>query len=203
MKRRVRAVIAALIFFSVSCGAETIFQEGDIIFQTSKSAQSKAIRLATKSKYSHMGILFMKDGALCVLEAVEPVKYTPLSEWLERGEGGHYAVMRLAGAGGAINENSIKKLRQTGEGFLGRHYDPYFEWSDERIYCSELVWKIYQRALGIEIGSLAPLGSFDLSSREVQAKIKERYGNKLPLKEKAISPAAMFASPKLVKVVEK
>lgn len=33
------------------------YKNGDIIFQTSKSNQSKAIQLATDSKYSHMGII--------------------------------------------------------------------------------------------------------------------------------------------------
>src|SRR5437867_163185 len=26
-------------------------------------------------------------------------------------------------------------------------YDLTFEWSDDKIYCSELVWKVYERAL--------------------------------------------------------
>lgn len=33
-------------------------QNGDIIFQTSTSGQSKAIQIATGSKYSHMGIIY-------------------------------------------------------------------------------------------------------------------------------------------------
>ena len=33
------------------------FRSGDIIFQTSKSSQSKAIQIATNSKYSHMRII--------------------------------------------------------------------------------------------------------------------------------------------------
>src|SRR5690606_5876902 len=39
-----------------------IIQNGDIIFQTSKSSQSQAIQLATKSKYSHMGIIYESEG---------------------------------------------------------------------------------------------------------------------------------------------
>ncbi len=35
------------------------FQNGDIIFQESKSSQSKAIQLATNSRYSHMGIIYI------------------------------------------------------------------------------------------------------------------------------------------------
>ena len=38
--------------------ASFIIKEGDIIFQTSTSSQSKAIQLATHSKYSHVGIIF-------------------------------------------------------------------------------------------------------------------------------------------------
>jgi hypothetical protein len=44
---------------------------------------------------------------------------------------------------------SILKLRQTAEGFLGRLYDLTCDWSDDRMYCSELVWKSYDSALGI------------------------------------------------------
>ena len=43
---------------------------------------------------------------------------------------------------------------EVGRQLEGKHYDFWFEWSDERIYCSELVWKIYRRGLGIELGEL-------------------------------------------------
>ncbi len=41
--------------------AQGDLKDGDLIFQTSMSAQSKAIQLATKSKYSHCGLIY-KDG---------------------------------------------------------------------------------------------------------------------------------------------
>ena len=70
-------------------------QSGDIIFQTSTSNQSKAIQLATNSKYSHMGIIYENDGAYFVYEAVQPVKLTPLQTWIQRGKNGHYVIKRL------------------------------------------------------------------------------------------------------------
>jgi hypothetical protein len=90
-----------------------------------------------------------------------------------------------------------------GERFKGKDYDIYFEWSDDKIYCSELVWKIYKEALGIEIGALQELREFDLSDNIVKSKMRERYGDKIPFDEKVISPGAMFDSEKLVTVVEK
>jgi hypothetical protein len=75
-----------------------------------------------------------------------------------------------------------------------------FEWSDDRIYCSELVWKIYQRGAGIEIGALQTMKDFDLTSPAVAAKLRERFGDTVPLNETVISPAAMFDSPLLTTV---
>ena len=46
-------------------------RDGDVIFQTSRSSQSQAIQLATKSPYSHMGIVYVGEGAeALVFEAV-------------------------------------------------------------------------------------------------------------------------------------
>jgi len=80
---------------------------------------------------------------------------------------------------------------------LGRPYDLTFDWSDDRMYCSELVYKIYDRALGIKIGELQRVRNFDLTDAAVQAKMRERYGDAVPLDAPVISPAAMGQSPLL------
>jgi len=178
-------------------------QNGDIIFQTSKSSQSKAIQLATNSKYSHMGIIYENDGQYFVYEAVQPVKLTPLKEWVNRGENGHYVIKRLENADQVLTSSILNKMKNIGEQFKGKPYDIYFEWSDDKIYCSELVWKIYKQALDIEIGQLENLSDFDLSNEIVQTKMKERYGDNIPMNEKVISPAAMFNSDKLITIEEK
>ena len=58
--------------------------------------------------------------------------------------------------------------------FQGKPYDLSFEWSDDRIYCSELAWKIYDRGLGLRVGRLQKLRDFDLSDPAVRQKMKER-----------------------------
>ena len=175
-------------------------KDGDLIFQTSRSRQSKAIQLATNSQYSHCGIVFKEGNSFYVFEAVQPVKRTPLAEWIARGEKGEFVVKRLKNAEQTLTPDVIQKMKEIGKGFYGKNYDSAFEWSDEKIYCSELIWKIYKRATGIEIGNLEKLGDFDLSSKVVKQKIKERYGEKIPLEELVISPASLFESDKLVTV---
>jgi hypothetical protein len=181
----------------------TSLRNGDIIFQTSTSSQSRAIQLATHSEYSHMGIIYEKDGEFVVLEAVQPVKTTPIKEWMNRGRNGHYVVKRLKNADLVLAPETLAKMKQVGEQFLGKPYDIYFEWSDEKIYCSELVWKIYKHGANIEIGQLESLSDFDLTSEIVVTKMRERYGDHIPMNEKVISPAEMFNSDKLILVEEK
>ena len=175
-------------------------RDGDLIFQTSLSGQSKAIQLATKSKYSHCGIIYREDDAYYVFEAVQPVKTTPLDAWIARGEDGHYVIKRLKNADKILTMEVVKKMKQEGAKFLGKNYDLTFEWSDDKIYCSELIWKIYQRAAGIEIGKLEKLGNFDLTNEMVTEKMRERYGDKIPLEEIVISPSAIFDSELLITV---
>ncbi|MCC3158283.1 YiiX family permuted papain-like enzyme [Hymenobacter sp. 15J16-1T3B] len=176
---------------------------GDLIFHTSQSAQSRAIQLATHSPYSHCGLLFRQGGEWQVLEAVQPVGITPLEKWIVRGQGGHFVVKRLRDAEQVLTPPTLRRLLRAGHRYRGRPYDLYFGWSDERIYCSELLWKVYQEATGRQIGRLQQLREFDLTHPAVQQKMRERYGRKLPLDEPVISPARMFSSPELVTVVQK
>ena len=155
--------------------------EGDILFQISTSGQGKAIQLATNSPYSHCGILFRDNNEWMVFEGVQPVKKTKLSDWINRGEGHHYVSKRHKDAASLLTKAVKDKMKEEAKKLVGKNYDLTFEWNDDRIYCSELVYKIYQRGAGIAVGKLQKLREFDLSSPLVKAKLVERYGTKIPL----------------------
>jgi hypothetical protein len=193
---------AVLTFACANTPLENRLRDGDIIFHESRSSQSQAIQLATKSRYSHMGILYRERNQWFVYEAVQPVKSTPLDEWIKRGKNGHFVVKRVRDAN-LLNPTRRARLRAVGERYRGKNYDLYFEWTDSRIYCSELVWKIYKHGIGIEIGQLQKLREFDLSHPTVRAKMRERYGDRIPLHAPVISPAAMFDSKLLIEVVRR
>lgn len=180
-----------LIFLLPRFAAAANLRDGDIIFHTSRSTQSEAIQRATHSPYSHVGLVFHRDGKPYVLEAVATVRYTPLAQWTARGAGGNFVVRRLKDD---LTGAQSSKLRAAAEKYSARPYDLYFEWSDARIYCSELVWKAYHEALGLEIGKRQQLRDFHLDDPVVKAKMRERYGEHVPLDEPVISPGAQFAS---------
>jgi uncharacterized protein YycO len=176
------------------------FREGDILFQVSTSGQGKAIQLATNSPYSHCGILFKDNNEWMVFEGVQPVKKTPLTEWIKRGQNNIVVSKRLKNADHILTPSVKNRMKMEANKFIGKNYDLTFEWDDERIYCSELVYKIYKLGAGIEVGKLQKLSEFDLSNPIVKAKLVERYGTKIPLDEPVISPGAIFTDTNLMEV---
>jgi len=181
---------------------EVEIKDGDIIFQTSKSEQSRPIQIATKSIYSHCGIIYKKGNDLYVYEAVGPVKLTPLKQWIARGKNNSYVIKRLKNGEKLISPDVLSKMKKVGDQLKGKPYDTTFEWTDNKIYCSELVWKIYKRGAGIEIGKLQRLKEFDLSDASVKAIMKKRYRGKIPAEEIVISPGSLFDSEMLETVIE-
>ncbi len=150
-----------------------------------------------------MGVIFYRRGKPFVFEAISTVQYTPLGRWIARGSGQHFVVKRLRHASGILTPLAIHSLQEAARQFEGRPYDSTFEWSDTRIYCSELVWKLYDRALHIHIGELQRIKDFNLTDPAVRAKLRERYGEHIPAEEPVISPAAMFDSPLLITAAER
>ncbi|WP_423784000.1 YiiX family permuted papain-like enzyme [Gilliamella apis] len=192
--------IFSLLFASYTAIANYQPHDGDVIFQSSQSNQSKAIEQATNSPYSHVGIIFIKNGKPYVFEAASKVIYTPLDKWINRGKNKTYVIKRLKNH--PLSQQEITSLKQVAHKFENKPYDIWFGWDDKYIYCSELVWKIYNKALNLKIGKLQTIKDFNLTSPAVKQKLKQRYGDKIPYQETVISPVAMFNSP-LLSTVDK
>jgi hypothetical protein len=135
-----------------------------------------------------------------VFHAVNPVSITPLKEWIGQGEGGHSVIKRPKKIFGQAD---LTALDAAIERMNGKPYDKYFGWGDDKIYCSELVWKTYKEVLIFELCKLRKLKDFDLSSPLVRKMMKERYGNKVPLNEPVVAPSDIFESKELTLVEEK
>jgi hypothetical protein len=175
------------------------FQEGDLLFQSLNTSQSLALKLATGSDYTHCGIVFISEGRVFVYEALVQMTMTPVEEWLDRSP--EVLWLRLKDPK-VLTAQVISKMKKAGEDLKDRTYDTLFQWSDEKIYCSELVYKIYQRGADLELVPLKTFGDYNLGSEAVRDLIEKRYGGELPLAEKAVAPADLLESP-LLQVVDR
>jgi len=198
MKNLIVSLFIGFIFVSFNCKEndtkEVIFQNGDIIFQSSQSKQCEAVKIVTNSRFSHCGIIFIENGKTYVYEAVQPVKMTLLEDWINQGKGAKYAVKRLKNSDKILTKEVLQKMKTYAKSMNNKDYDLYFEWSDEKIYCSELVWKIYKKGANIELCSTKKLKDFNLDNPIVKNIMKERYGNKIPYNEAVVAPSQLYES---------
>lgn len=181
-------------------------KNGDIIFQESQSSQSKAISEGTKSPITHMGMIYIQDNKTYVYEAVSPltkaVGLTPYKSWVNRGRGGRVWVKRLDADVKTLDAKTLKKMKRVGRRYEGKRYDTLFQWNDQRIYCSELVFDIYDKAVGIQLGRVQKVRDLNLKPKSVQQLIKRRLGKRLNLNEKIITPVSIFNDNRLRTIIE-
>jgi hypothetical protein len=215
MKNKRRLTIAALLLLSagaslISCASNNNVNErgagpasagelrdGDLVFQDSGSAQSKAIKALTKSDFCHVGIYFNEGGQGFVYEAHSKVEKTKYGSWINR-KGGLGAAMRLKKYRDGLPTDKAAALKRAIP--LGAPYDSLFLWNDTKIYCSELAYDAYNRALGEKIGTVQKFRDFDQQSTAFK-ELAARFGSQpVPMEEPVITPEAMYRSPLLQKV---
>jgi Permuted papain-like amidase enzyme, YaeF/YiiX, C92 family len=200
----------------------TNFKNGDILFIRSTSVQSKALEEVTRSKWTHVGIVFRikstqgvptlvpsnsKEGLWVVYEAGPRVRFTPVERFVA---GRAFATLRLKEG---LVPPQEKLLFTAAVSRIGNPYDIYFLLSrdgqnkDDLEYCSELVWYVYQKALGINLGFQVKIGSQKLDGPEAEKLMKERFNRAdAPLtvgkwkEQYVIPPESQFVSPLLKRV---
>lgn len=193
MRKIISIFLSALFLFGCNAQNTSEVKDGDIIFIQNPSGQGKAIQLATKSKYTHVGVIFFENGKPMVYHAVQPVSVNSLEEFKDMSSDGKFEIKRLKDQT-VLSKDAVAGMLKEAKSLIGINYDIYFAWDDKELYCSEFVWKIFKKFTKLEIGALRPLKDFNLEAPQVKEIMKRRYGNKIPYDEKMISPGDMYES---------
>ncbi len=206
MNRRFSATAAGLVLALVSASADLRGdvrqgyepRVGDLIFQSLPHGPlTDAIEGATKSPFSHVGIVTRVDDRWMVLEAVGPVVRTGLDEYLRRGRGGGFAVYRFA----SRYDDKLDAVIAAGAKQLGKPYDFHYDFDDANLYCSELIYKAFQSVTGEELGTVRKLGDLDWRPYEQLIRTIELGG--LPLERRMITPRDLSEAKQLKEVLRK
>jgi uncharacterized protein YycO len=202
MEKRISFLFIIIIILSTPhCNQENILQNGDIVFQDLNSEYGKAIKIATHSEYDHVGIIYIEKNKIYVFEAIGPVKLTPFNEWMKRNKNTSYVVKRLKNSKDYLTPDVLITMKNVGTCFDGRPYDIYYAWSDDSLYCSELVWKIYKRGAGIELCKPRKLKDYNINDPYVKKYLEKKYGRNIPLEEYMVAPQDIFNSQKLTTII--
>jgi hypothetical protein len=132
-------------------------QEGDVIFQSLPfSRLVNAIEGATRSPYSHCGIVAKENDRWVVHEAFGAVGATPLRTFLKRGRNEAFDVYRWR----PEFQRHVPQVLAEVRNYRGRPYDERYRLDDKAaaIYCSELIYLAYRAASHEPPGKLVTLG---------------------------------------------
>ena len=178
---------------SAALHAEVYFpQEGDLVFQSLPHNEViDAIEGCSGSPFSHCGIVVKSGRDWWVLEAIGPVKHSPLTGWVAQGRERKFAVFRLK----AEHRPKVPAMIAEARKFLGRPYDIQYDLDDAKIYCSELIYKGWLASTGEKMGRLVKLG--DLNWKPHEPVIRAIAGG-LPLDREMITPRDLAAAPQLI-----
>jgi uncharacterized protein YycO len=195
-------------------------KSGDILFIRSNSgARADSIEAITEAPLTHCGIVIKQGKSTIVYEGVgHPGDYKDVEKWQRDESTGK-------GTPPPVPLHSIYVRRYTGslEGkldALGKRakelhdtpYDNAFAWNNhagsgkEYIYCSELIWKAFHDAVGVDLGDPHPLKDYleggPAKKAKAEAAFKMYLGEHYNLEEKVISPTDVFKSNKLTPVTD-
>lgn len=168
---------------------------GDFLFQSLPHGPLiDAIEGSSGSPFSHCGIVKRSGEKWCVIEAIGPVKETPLSEWIAQGRDDAFVACRLR----PPLAEKIPAIIAAAEKYEGRPYDIHYELDDAKIYCSELLWKATRDATGVKLGKIQKLGELKWQPYEEVIRYIEKGA--LPLEREMITPRSVSEDPRLEEI---
>jgi Permuted papain-like amidase enzyme, YaeF/YiiX, C92 family len=174
--RRSWILLAVLMIFVFGTGMDTVdnrviydqqvdwmlkhvrFKTGDLIFRRGKSFASQAVLLTDQnSRYSHVGIISLINGRPFVIHSVpfekghgnDEIKCEKLESFVSFEKASRAAVYRVQGVSNAGLTNAVKWARKAFD-MRVKFDEEYNLISDDKLYCTELIWKCY-RAAGIDL----------------------------------------------------
>lgn len=216
-------------------------EDGDIVFIESNSDNAEAIKALTKSTLTHCGIVFREGEGLDGLKVYEGAgrgEYLTIRTWQvreskDKNKPSAIYVRRLKNRAVRLTP-VIEGLKTAAKALHETKYDKGFAWKNtytengttkEYVYCSELVWKAYDRATKekIHLGSLHRIDKYITDAKpeekeSVKAILKAKLNNDIsrPYRkspahpngedykpdELAISPQEVFESDELEPVTD-
>lgn len=173
--------LAIFLIFLFSFNASSIelskLKVGDIILQPLNCWSCSLIEAQTESEFSHIGLVSrIDDSKVYIAEAFMSVREVSFKEFNTKTERGiKLKVLRPK----YVNPELENVFRDS---FEGLDYDSGFLWDDSEIYCSELLYKLFNN-LNMDVPALLPM-KFD-----VNAHYWDRYfRGKTPRGDLGVSP---------------
>lgn len=155
-------------------------QEGDVVFIESQSSQSPYIKVGTMSKWTHCGVVVNTPEGLKILEASKTVRLTPFAKFIGSAKNDNWVVKRP--------DQKLEKSISYSK-YLGMPYDLEFKFNNGKMYCSELVWLVYQDQ-GVELCEPRKVSSFICTRIPKVKKLMQKRN--ISMEQTAVAPVDLY-----------
>jgi uncharacterized protein YycO len=156
-------IIITLFFNTLTTSAQdlkTKLKEGDLVFQDLDCGPlCDAIETVTEGyqqrDFSHVAIIIKENNRLRAIEAIgTEVRTISIDSLFQRTPNANkYLVMRLNDEYQPYCSGISKKALQ----YVGKKYDDRFIMNNDSLYCSELVFEVYNSAIKTQLFDLQPM----------------------------------------------
>src|SRR5262245_45608231 len=123
-------------------------QIGDIVFIRVANFLYRRVADATQSWTSHVGLLHRRenDDWIVAESAVPSSRYSTLSRFLARSEGGRCSIKRVIRP---LDEMAQRKIQAQADRRMGQLYHLGFDFDSRLQFCSKFVHEVYRDAMGV------------------------------------------------------
>lgn len=156
-------IFIILFFNALTTNAQQItskLKEGDLVFQDLDcGALCDAIEAVTEGyqrrDFSHVAIIIKENSRLRAIEAIgTEVRTISIDSLFQRAPNANkYLVMRLNEEYQSYCSGISKKALQ----YVGKKYDDRFIMNNDSLYCSELVYEVYNSTIKSQLFDLQPM----------------------------------------------
>lgn len=150
-------ILASFLFLSSSFASVSL-KVGDVLLQPLECWSCRLIEAEEETIYSHVGVVIQAIPEVVVAEAYGKVHAKTLDKFLEKTEKGQKVLVirhRENKVVYQLQNSEFKKVFE--EKFNNLKYDHFFLWDNvdengnEKLYCSELVAKLYKLELNLDL----------------------------------------------------
>jgi len=205
MKIKYFFIILLLTNLFSACYKNEELREGDILFQDIDCGLvCDAIEKVTDGykayNISHCGIVVREGKDLYVIEAYGDVKKTPLKKFLSRAKDENGNPKVIAGRLKPEYRKYIPLAIIKAFALIGKQYDRVFEIDNDKYYCSELIYEIFNNKHQEKIFELRKMTYINPKTNEIEEFWSEYFSQlniKIPEGELGCNPADYSRSEKI------
>lgn len=202
-------VVIVSVLSVLSCTKHYIPKTGDLVFQDLDcgdlcNAIEKVTQGVNGASFSHVGVIDVEKDTAFVLEAIGPgVIKTPFIKFLDRSRDTVGNPKVMVGRLKDESQTNIPEAIKYCKSLLGKPYDDAFDISNQKYYCSELVYYAFRNSKGGYLFELKPMTYNDPATGKIFP-AWDTYFNELhvpvPEGKPGLNPGGISRSP-AIKIV--